>query len=162
MPAVLPSPRGACTPGITPRLFQTRHKPSGNVAKRLHEMNRLFAKLIQSKSPDLPDPYPHVNVSEDEEHLILRAEVPGVGPDEIEVSVGTETVTIRAETKVEAAEGGDFYRRERNPGRFERTVNLPFRVDPEPATASLKNGILKIVLSRAKEVEPIRVKITAE
>ena len=137
---------------------------SGQVLDRLQrEMNRIFSDYLAGESPMQAVPFPPVNVSEDETNLYVRAEMPGISLDDIDISVERESLTIRGLRKpAQAAEGTSFHRQEREGGRFRRIVSLPSSVDFENAAATFRDGILKIVLSKAKEAQPRQIKVARE
>ena len=97
---------------------------------------------------------PRVDMIDFEDHLLLRAELPGVKKDDIELSISDESVTIAVVRDVKEEKKEErFYRYELAHGAFERTLDLPKAVDPAKAKAELKDGILEIMLPKAsKEV----------
>ncbi len=103
--------------------------------------------------------FPPINLSEDENNLYVRAELPGVEPEAIEISVEGETLTLRGERKLQTAENVNYHRREREAGRFRRVLSLPARINPEGVQATCRNGILKIILPKAEEAKPRQVLI---
>ena len=125
----------------------------------LHErMNRLFRDFDQEWGV-AGRWWPAVDVAEDEEKVVVRAEIPGIDPGQIEIHVLRDQLELRGEKKVESETGDrSWHRIERHYGSFVRTVPLPCPVDPEKATAESKNGILTITLlkreaDRARKVE---------
>lgn len=93
---------------------------------------------------------PSVEVADEGDALIVRVEVPGVDPNDIDVEVSPQQVTVRGEVRQE--EGGEsrgVYHSERRYGRFSRTIPLPVAVDTEEATASHHNGLLEVRLPRS-------------
>jgi HSP20 family protein len=104
--------------------------------------------------------FPPVNLTEDENNFTVRSELPGVDPEAIDISVEGETVTLRGERKLQAAENVNYHRREREAGRFRRVLSLPTRVNAEAVQATCRNGVLKIVLPKAEEAKPKQVRIT--
>jgi HSP20 family protein len=92
----------------------------------------------------------------------LTAELPGVDPADIDISVKEDVVTITGQRKPpEADEQTVWHRRERRYGRFSRVVQLPFRVDPDRVEARLQDGVLQIELHRPEADKPRRVQIKA-
>jgi HSP20 family protein len=93
---------------------------------------------------------PAVNVTANGEAVTVTVEVPGIDPDDVEVSVDGDTLTIKGEKKDETKEEGEgYYRSERTFGSFVRRVPLPSEVDPEKADASIDAGVLTLRLPRA-------------
>ena len=111
-----------------------------NEARRLQDnMNSFFGNLRQEPRTE----FPPVNVWVGAEGVILAAEIPGLSPDQIDVTVHQDTVTLRGERKPEQlAEDAVVHRRERVYGAFSRTVVLPFRVDAEQVSATFDRGLL--------------------
>jgi HSP20 family protein len=128
------------------------------------EMNRLMADMnSRSSARSNAGVFPPVNIAEDAQNLYVRAELPGMKPDELEISVEGDTLTFRGERKlVEAGEGVNYHRRERESGRFRRIMTLPVKIDPDGVSASFKNGVLGIVMPKAKEVLPKRIKVESQ
>lgn len=136
---------------------------SEDLERMQREMNRLFSGFMgRESSPFRGDVYPAVNVSEDADNLYVRAELPGLQPEEIDISVEGDTVTLRGERRLQTAENVNYHRREREAGRFRRIFTLPTRVNPEAVVASFKNGVLKITLPKAEEVKPKQIPIKSE
>jgi HSP20 family protein len=91
----------------------------------------------------------------------LTAELPGVDPADIDISVKNDIVTITGERKSAAGDDTVWHRRERAWGRFSRVIQLPFRVDPNHIEARMTDGVLQIELQRPEADRPGRVQITA-
>lgn len=134
------------------------------VERMQREMNRMFSSFMgKGASPVRMGVFPHVNLSEDNDKLFVRAELPGMQPEEIEISVEGETLTLRGERKLpDTDETVSFHRRERESGRFRRIITLPARIEPEAVNAHFKNGVLEIVLPKAIEAKPKQIKIKTE
>ncbi len=136
---------------------------SGEAERVQREMNELLSALGRSASPlSRSGVFPLVNVSEDTDNLYVRAELPGVQPGEIEISVEGETLTLGGERKLQAPEGVSYHRRERESGRFRRVITLPVRINPDAVTALFKNGALKITLPRAEETKPKKISVKTD
>jgi HSP20 family protein len=124
------------------------------------EMNRLYSTVKgRGGSPFRSDVFPHVNISEDADNLYVHSELPGMLPDEIDISVEGDTVTLRGERKLPVAENVSYHRREREAGRFRRIFSLPFRVNADAVSAVFKDGVLKITLPKAEEAKPKQIQI---
>ena len=105
--------------------------------------------------------YPAVNLSEGEEGYVLTAELPGVAPDAITVSIEGSTVTLSGERKIEypVGKGVAIHRRERQSGSFRRAFELPSEIDLEKAKASHKNGVLTLTLPKSQAAKPRQIAI---
>jgi HSP20 family protein len=102
--------------------------------------------------PSLPaEPaMPRVDVVDKEDHLLVRAELPGMAKDDIDVSVTENSVTIKGSVKKEEQKDeGEYHRREIYSSTVSRTVALPADVDPDAATAQLKDGMLEVKLPKS-------------
>ena len=102
--------------------------------------------------------YPMINAWVSEDGLIVAAELPGVDPDEIDISVVGDTLTLSGTRNGEdLPDGAEYYRRERGDGEFTRSLNLPFMVDVDAVEASFVNGVLKLELPRLPEEKPKKI-----
>ncbi|HEX3322757.1 MAG TPA: Hsp20/alpha crystallin family protein [Terriglobales bacterium] len=103
---------------------------------------------------------PPVDVYEDEQHLTLKIEIPGIDEKDIDVRVENNTLTVHGERKFEKEEKEENYRRvERQYGSFTRTFTLPTTVDAEKVTANYEKGVLKIQLAKRAEAKPKQIKV---
>lgn len=121
------------------------------------EMNRLFGGLRFVPRPE----FPPVNVWAGADGAVVMAEVPGVSPDQIDVTVHQDTLTLRGKRPPEAV-GEDVvvHRRERvHDDTFARTVVLPFRVDADKVSARFDRGLLTLELPRPAAEKPRQIKI---
>jgi HSP20 family protein len=101
-----------------------------------------------------------VDVAENDNELIVRASLPGLDPEDINISVEGDMLTIRGELNEEKEEQrGQYHLRERQYGSFSRTISLPTRVSVDQANAEFKNGVLTLTLPKAEEVKPKLIKV---
>ncbi|MDD3259181.1 MAG: Hsp20/alpha crystallin family protein [Smithellaceae bacterium] len=120
------------------------------------EMNRLFSNMGQKS----PQEYPAVNIWEKGGSAVITAELPGIDPEKLDISVSGDTVTISGEALRETlAEGEIYLRQERGIGNFKRNIQLPFQINAQEVEARYEKGILVIVLPRVKEDLPKKIKI---
>ncbi len=103
--------------------------------------------------------YPPLNLSQDDDNIIVRAEIPGVAIDDIELTLTDKTLVIKGERK---AEDGKYFRQERPAGVFHRVINLHVPVDRDRVEAAMKNGLLTVALPKTEEVKPRSISIQAE
>ncbi|MEW6426758.1 MAG: Hsp20/alpha crystallin family protein [Thermodesulfobacteriota bacterium] len=109
---------------------------------------------------EAPNVYPALVVSETKDAIHVEAQIPGVAPEDLEISVEGETLTIKGERRaVTVGEKVSYHRREIEYGRFNRAINLPTRISAEKVTAKAADGILSIVLPKVEEVKPRTVKV---
>ncbi len=139
------------------------------------EMDRLFESVLPRgwmrpfrmewpRWGELAAPFegrmPKVDVIDRDEEVVVRAEVPGVEKEDLDVSVSDNAVTIKGQTKrEEKEEKGDYYRCEISRGAFTRTVMLPGVVDADKAKAQFKDGVLELTLPKVEEAKRRTVRI---
>jgi HSP20 family protein len=127
------------------------------------EMDRLQRQMDQMRHtvqrPAAPR-FPAINVWSGQDAAVLTVEVPGVEPNDLDISIVGESITLSGERKgAELAENERYHRRERGDGRFDRTLQLPFRIDPERVEATFSEGVLQITLPRAEEDKPKKITV---
>ena len=103
--------------------------------------------------------FPPVNVSETDEEILVRAEVPGISVKELDLSVTGETLTLEGERLLELPEGATFLAQERQHGRFRRVVSLPRPVDAGQTKAEYADGVLTVRLRQAPGARPRIIKV---
>ena len=102
-------------------------------------------------------------MAETEDDVVVQAAIPGVKPDEINISVSGDTLTIRGEVKEDdELEENNYHIREMRQGSFTRSVLLPSKVIADKAKAEFENGILKLTLPKAEEVKPKTISVKAK
>lgn len=103
-----------------------------------------------------------VDVIETKDNVIVKAAVPGVKPDEIDVSITGDTLTIKGETKAEEKfTEGSYLRKEQRFGAFQRTLTLPANIVSDKTRAEFENGVLTLTLPKPEEMKPKAIKVTA-
>jgi HSP20 family protein len=122
------------------------------------ELDRLFSEFERSAAEAADSP---VSFEDQGEKFVFRADVPGLAEADLHINVSGNTLTLRGERKVDAPEGFSAHRRERRAYRFDRSYELPARVDAEKATATLKHGVLTLTLPKAAEAQPRQIAVKA-
>jgi len=103
---------------------------------------------------------PKVDVLDRDDEVIVRAEVPGMEKDELDISISGNMLTLKGETRrEEKEEKGDYYRCEMSHGAFARTLVLPAEVDESRAKANLKDGVLELKLPKMEKSKRRAIKI---
>lgn len=139
----------------------TSFNPWREIDRLQEEMNRLFSNRRRSGWFGRAE-FPPVNVWRDEHNIVLTAEVPGVEPDDLDLTVTGETVTIRGRRQPrELKEGEAWHRQERRVDAFTRSIELPFEVDSARAEATLEKGVLTLRLQRPETQKPKKVAVKA-
>lgn len=133
------------------------------------EMNRLFDDFFSDfslqpfgvRAEQFERFSPSINVTEDEKEVCVSAELPGMDEKDIDVSLSSDTLTIKGEKKVEKEDKGkEYYRMERSYGSFQRVIPLSDEIDMEKVEASFKNGVLNVALPKIAEAKSSRKKIS--
>jgi len=112
----------------------------------------------------LPAPFegrtPHVDVVERDDEVFVKAELPGVDKDDMEITMTDNSVTIKGSTKAEEKEEkGNYRRREISRGSFSRTISLPSEVNTDKAKAKFKHGVLKLTIPKVKKSKQKNIKV---
>jgi HSP20 family protein len=129
----------------------------------LRELRRMQDELSRSYSAQAraSEEFPPLNLWTGEQGAVLTAALPGIAPDDLEITVHQDTLTLKGKRGPDAAEGEvTWHRRERRHGSFGRTVALPFSVDSEHVQATLEDGILTLMLPRHESERPKRIAIS--
>jgi len=104
-----------------------------------------------------------VDVYESNGSLVVNAELPGLKPEDVGISLTDNQLTIKGEFQTEdEGERGNVYYQERQYGRFERSFALPTGIDTEAVDAEFKDGVLKVTLPKSEETKPKKIPITAK
>jgi HSP20 family protein len=119
--------------------------------------NPLLSEMAKSMDVRVPS----VDVIDREEEVVVRAEIPGVDKENLEVSLSDDRLTIKGTTRQEKEEkeAGEYTRREMSRGSFTRVVTLPANVDGEKARASFKDGVLEMTLPKLKPSKRTRINV---
>lgn len=104
--------------------------------------------------------FPLLNVSVTPDHYVVRAELPGIKADQLDITVSGNNLTISGERTIpEENKTAKYHRRERESGKFNRALTLPGPLDSNKVDAQLKNGILTLVIPKAEEAKPKKISI---
>ncbi len=129
------------------------------------EMNRLFTAVPASadRGEFARGAWsPNVDIYEDENRLIVEAELPGMDREDFEVLVENNVLTLKGERKFEKkTEGDNYHRVERAYGSFTRQFTLPQTITAEGATADFENGVLRVALPKREETKARKIEITS-
>jgi HSP20 family protein len=102
-----------------------------------------------------------IDLAETDQGFLLRATLPGVGPEDVQITIHGDTLTIRAESKAqEERKEENWLIREQRSGQYQRLISLPAPVDPDQAQAGFKDGILELTLPKAEQARPRQIKIS--
>jgi len=143
--------------------FPTRglRSPLNELARLQQQMDKWQGALSEGAFPiPAAGVFPLTNVTEDKDNYYVRAELPGINSDELDIQVTVKGISISGERKI-PVEGNNvkYHRREREAGKFSRTINLPEDVDVNKVDASLNNGILTVTIPKAEIAKPRQISI---
>ncbi len=102
--------------------------------------------------------YPALDIYEGTETIEVKAIMPGVDRESLDIELSEKTLTISGEKKQEE-ENRNYLRRERVFGKFSRSIELPYQVDNDSIRAELKNGVLSITLTKSEDARPRKIEI---
>ena len=125
------------------------------------EMNHLF-ETVYGEPNRIASGYPAMNIWTNPESAVLTTELPGVNPENIDINIVGETLTLSGERQPEQLpEGARYHRQERGYGKFTRSVQLPFQVDTGKVDTRFEKGVLHISLPRAEADKPKKIQVKA-
>ncbi len=142
-----------------------RWNPMRDMLSAKHRMNRILDGFF------MPSPYfrrentawdwnPSVDIYNEDSSIVLKAELPGVEKDHINIDVKDRVLTLKGERTIDnEAKEDNYYRRERSFGKFERRFSLPENVNADDIKADYKDGILRIEIPKPVEVQPKQITV---
>ena len=144
-----------------------RWEPFRELVSLREAMDRLFEESFVRPGGGRLAPagmeIPAVDMYQTDDAVVVKSAIPGIKPEDIDISITGDTLTIRGETRVEEEVNEENYiRRERRYGSFCRSLALPLPVVTDKAEAEFENGVLTLTLPKAEEVKPKAIKIKAK
>jgi HSP20 family protein len=145
-----------------------RWDPTRELDSLQGEMNRLFSSFFDTPAPSGKGNgngtqrrwIPSMDLVETQDHFVLKADLPGMSENDVDVELENNVLTISGERKTEHEEQHEgYYRLERATGAFSRTLSLPEGIDPEAVGATFDNGVLTVRVPKPAQAKPRRVKI---
>ena len=132
--------------------------------EELYRMRQQMEQLLESPATppqrEAAGVLPLINLTEGKDNYYVRAELPGVKGDELDIQVTANNLAISGERKIAAEEeGARYHRKEREAGTFSRMIGLPDEVDTDKVEAKLENGILTIVISKTEIAKPKQITV---
>ncbi|HEY3020377.1 MAG TPA: Hsp20/alpha crystallin family protein [Solirubrobacteraceae bacterium] len=145
-----------------------RWEPVRELTTLQNEMNRLFSSFFDAPAgggnagaQGLRRWVPAMDLVETDDHFVLKADLPGLGPDDVNIEVEDNVLTVSGERKVEhETQREGFYRIERASGEFRRSLTLPEGVNLEDIAAGFDKGVLEIRIPKPEERKPRKVSIS--
>ena len=143
------------------RRYEPRYRPMGLLGRLLEEQQDLENLLNNRDEPDsVSDWLPAVDIHEEDERFVLQADLPGVDPDAIEVTMENGLLTIQGKRDHESTEDKDGYQRyERVRGSFLRRFTLPDTANGEAISAVTKHGVLEVTIPKQEKLQPRKISV---
>jgi HSP20 family protein len=143
-----------------------RWEPGREVDSLQSEVNRVFDAFFGGSAAGTASRarrwVPPMDLVETDDHLVLRADLPGMKRDDVEIEIKDGALTVSGERKAEHEENAEgYYRVERAYGRFSRSLTLPDGIEPDAVEAHFQDGVLEVRIPKPAERKPHRVEIGA-
>ena len=144
-----------------------RWEPFRDLISLREAMDRLFEESFIRPRTGLLAPLGAeilaVDMYETDQDVVVKSSVPGVKPEDLDITITGDTLTIKGETKTEEkVERANYIRQERRYGAFSRSLTLPTTIVAEKAKAEFEDGVLTLTLPKAEEVKPKTIKVKAK
>ncbi|SDY57695.1 Hsp20/alpha crystallin family protein [Nitrosomonas sp. Nm33] len=138
-----------------------RYEPWGLLTQLQKELEQMRGDAAREGSSATAEWVPAVDIKEEPDKFVLLADLPGVKPEEIDISMENGVLTIKGEKKTEAKTEKEGYKRvERTYGSFYRRFSLPDTANPNAISAVSKHGVLEIVIPKRESVQPKKINVT--
>ncbi len=141
-------------------------RPFRELERMRREMDRIWDSFFERRPARVEEEaewLPTLDVSETKDSYVVKAELPGIDPKEIDISLMNDILTIKGEKKQEKEEKEENYHIiERSYGAFTRSVRLPGQVQSDKINATFKNGVLKVTLPKTEEAKKKEIKIKVD
>lgn len=145
--------------GLEPDPFTTLESLRRRMDRLFEDFNRGFGWQGTEPLAEV-SAWPRVDVYDTDEAVVVRADLPGVEQNDLEVTLNEESLTLRGKRRVEAPPGYEVHRRERGDITFTRAFTLPAKVDADQVSAELKNGVLTLTLEKTEEARAKRIRVS--
>jgi HSP20 family protein len=141
-------------------------RPFRELERMRREMDRLWDSFFErrpARPEEVSEWLPSLDLSETKNEFVVKAELPGIDPKDIDISLTNDILTIKGEKKQEKEEKEENYHLiERTYGSFTRAIRIPGQVQSDKINATFKNGVLKVVLPKTEETKKKEIKIKVE
>jgi len=130
-------------------------------------VNRLFNEFFTGTDLPMTEMFgewaPALDLAETDTEILVKTEIPGIDPKDMDVAIAGDVLTVKGEKKGEVEEKGKtWHRTERNYGAFQRSITLPCPVDADKVRAEYKNGVLSIMIPKREEARPKPIKVNVK
>ena len=144
-----------------------RWDPFGEMTQLRHTMGRLFEEGFPRPwrllTWETGDGFCPLDLYETDEEVVLKASMPGIKPEDVDISITGDVLTVKGQAKEEEeVKKPNYYRQERRRGTFARSVTLPVQVESDKAEAVFEHGVLTLRMPKAEAVRPKTIKVKAK
>lgn len=150
-------------PWSTKRQDEEDYSPLGYIRSEFDQLFNRFDQMfgpMQAGSAGMRQWSPMLDVTETDKEILVKAEIPGIEPKDLDITISGNMLTLAGEKKEQSERKGEnFFHSERRFGSFRRTVQLPASVDPDKMDASYKNGLVNIRFQKHPGAVPKRIKV---
>lgn len=134
--------------------------PFSELENMRRQMDRLFQGLAGQQLPQAAGVFPLINLTESRDAYTIRAELPGIVPEEVDIQATASSIALSGQRKIPEENGSArYHRRERESGAFSRVISLPGDINPEKVDAKMQQGILTVVLPKAENAKPKQISV---
>lgn len=141
-------------------MTRNRQHPFGTLWNELHQAQDEFARWVNRLSGGVAVTGPELNVWEDEHTVFAEADLPGIDPAKLEITItGGNQLTVQGERAAPKVEGTSWVRQERPFGKFARVVSLPTLVDADKVEAKYESGVLRLTLPKHEAAKPRKIQV---
>ena len=135
--------------------------PFGDLGRMRNQLDSIFDAISGEYGHSMgAGVFPAVNITETKDDYMVRAELPGIKSDQLQLDIKERTLTIAGERKIESeSDTAKYHRREREAGKFSRAVVLPGEVDTGRVDAKLAEGILSVRISKSEKAKPRQIAV---
>ena len=135
--------------------------PFKELDRMKRQMDQIFGALTdETAQKGISGVFPAINLTEDVDNYYVRAELPGIKADDLDIQATVNNLSISGERKIPDLETtAKYHRREREAGKFSRIIGLPDYIDSDKVEADLNNGILTVVIPKKEAAKPRQISI---
>jgi HSP20 family protein len=137
-----------------------QRNPFAELERMRRQMDQLFEGLSGAQTRQPAGVFPLVNLTENRDAFMVRAELPGITAGELDIQATGNSVTLSGARRIPEENGSArYHRREREAGAFSRVIGLPAEINPDKVEARLQNGVLTVVLPKAEAAKPKQISV---
>lgn len=133
--------------------------PFSEIENMRRQVERLYQGFLSPYARPAAGVFPLINLTESKDSYALRAELPGVRSEDLDIQATANTLSLAGERKIPEEKQAKYHRRERESGRFSRVITLPGEINPDKVEANMVNGVLTVVVPKAEASKPRQITV---